>query len=73
MSVSKLFVGRLAWKTSKDTLSNYFNKYGAVTDARVILDRDTGRSKGLVLLPLLINHHWTMLFVNPLTSLMAAQ
>jgi len=45
-NIAKIFVGRLAWKTSKDTLTNYFNKFGSVTDARVISDRETGRSKG---------------------------
>eukprot|EP00026_Physarum_polycephalum_P019471 Phypoly_transcript_21501.p2 GENE.Phypoly_transcript_21501~~Phypoly_transcript_21501.p2 ORF type:complete len:117 (+),score=25.15 Phypoly_transcript_21501:254-604(+) len=44
--MTKIFVGRLAWKTSRDVLANYFSKYGQVTDARVISDRTTGRSKG---------------------------
>jgi len=46
MSVPRLFVGRLAWRTGKDSLIGYFSKFGAVTDARVISDRATGRSRG---------------------------
>ena len=42
----KLFVGGLAWKTTDDTLRAAFEKYGQVTDAKVIMDRETGRSRG---------------------------
>lgn len=44
--MSKIFVGRLAWKTTREILASYFGKYGQVTDARVVADRTTGRSKG---------------------------
>ncbi len=43
---NKLFVGGLAWATTDDGLRNAFEQYGEVTDAKVILDRDTGRSRG---------------------------
>jgi len=43
---NKLFVGGLAWATNDEGLRNAFEAYGDVTDAKVILDRDTGRSRG---------------------------
>ena len=42
----KLFVGGLSWGTHDDSLRQAFEAYGAVSDAKVILDRDTGRSRG---------------------------
>ena len=42
----KLFVGGLSWNTDDNLLRESFGKFGAVADARVILDRDTGRSRG---------------------------
>ncbi len=43
---SKLFVGGLAWATDDQRLREVFEEYGNVDDARVITDRDTGRSRG---------------------------
>jgi len=45
-SATKVFVGSLAWATDDSSLRSHFEKAGTVTDARVILDRDTGRSRG---------------------------
>jgi len=42
----KLFVGGLAWATTDDSLRQAFSAFGEVTDAKVITDRDTGRSRG---------------------------
>lgn len=42
----KLFVGGLAWATDDDGLRQAFEAYGEVTDAKVINDRETGRSRG---------------------------
>ncbi|VDI01353.1 DAZ-associated protein 1-like isoform X1 [Mytilus galloprovincialis] len=42
----KFFVGNLSWDTDNDSLWNYFSQYGNVTDAVVIMDRQTGRSRG---------------------------
>ena len=42
----KLFVGSLSWGTSDDGLRTAFAAFGEVTDAKVITDRDTGRSRG---------------------------
>ena len=42
----RLFVGGLAWATDDDGLRAAFASFGQVTDAKVILDRDSGRSRG---------------------------
>ncbi|MBI4953322.1 MAG: RNA-binding protein [Myxococcales bacterium] len=42
----KLFVGNLSWDTRDDSLRQAFEAFGAVTEAKVITDRDNGRSKG---------------------------
>ncbi len=42
----KLFVGGLAWATHDDSLRAAFEAFGPVTEAKVVLDRDTGRSRG---------------------------
>jgi len=43
---SKLFVGSLAWATTDETLREHFEASGEVVEAKVIRDRDTGRSRG---------------------------
>lgn len=42
----KLFVGNLSWNTRDDGLYEAFAQFGEVTDAKVITDRETGRSRG---------------------------
>jgi RNA recognition motif-containing protein len=42
----KLYVGGLSYQTTEDGLHDYFNQIGEVESAKVITDRDTGRSKG---------------------------
>jgi len=41
-----IFVGNLAFSTTDHDLRQLFEPYGAVNEIRVIMDRDTGRSKG---------------------------
>ncbi len=41
-----IFVGNLAWETTADDLLALFQDKGKVTRAQVIIDRETGRSKG---------------------------
>jgi RNA recognition motif-containing protein len=41
-----IYVGNLAWTSKDDTLREAFEAYGEVSSAKVITDRDTGRSKG---------------------------
>jgi RNA recognition motif-containing protein len=42
----KLFVGNLPWSVSDAALGDIFASHGDVQSARVINDRDTGRSRG---------------------------
>ena len=42
----KLYVGNLAYGVSDAALQQMFAAHGNVTSAQVIMDRDTGRSKG---------------------------
>jgi RNA recognition motif-containing protein len=42
----KLYVGNLAYSVTDATLSEMFSAHGTVQSAQVIMDRDTGRSKG---------------------------
>ncbi len=46
MSKQNLFIGSLAYATTDDTLKAFFEQIGPVESARVITDRDSGRSKG---------------------------
>ena len=41
-----MFVGGLAWATRDESLKEHFSQCGEVTDAKVIMERDTGRSRG---------------------------
>lgn len=42
----KVFVGGLSWNTNDDALRAAFEQFGNVDDAKVIQDRETGRSRG---------------------------
>lgn len=41
-----LYVGNLSYQMTDDDLHNAFSAYGEVSSAKIIMDRDTGRSKG---------------------------
>ena len=43
---NKLYVGNLAYSVRDDELLQAFGEFGNVTSAKVMMDRDTGRSKG---------------------------
>ena len=43
---NKVFVGGLSWDTSDLSLRTAFEQFGSVVEAKVITDRDTGRSRG---------------------------
>ena len=43
---SKLYVGNLSYDTTNSDLQQLFGQHGTVTEATIINDRDTGRSKG---------------------------
>ncbi len=42
----KLYVGNLAWGVTDSTLEQLFAQHGTVQSAQVVMDRDTGRSRG---------------------------
>ncbi len=46
MASQNLFIGSLAFATNDDGLKAHFEQVGPVESARVITDRETGRSKG---------------------------
>jgi len=41
-----LYVGNLPWSISEQELADFFSTYGEVQRARIITDRETGRSRG---------------------------
>ena len=43
---NKVFVGGLSWNTDDEGLRQAFSDFGQVTEAKVITDRETGRSRG---------------------------
>ena len=43
---NKLYVGNLSYGTNDQALTDLFSQCGSVSSVKVIMDRDTGRSKG---------------------------
>ncbi len=43
---NKLYVGNLPYSTRDEDLQQQFSAFGSVSSAKVMMDRDTGRSKG---------------------------
>src|SRR5512145_2415341 len=43
---NKLYVGNLAYSVRDESLQQSFSQFGTVTSAKVMMDRETGRSKG---------------------------
>ena len=46
MGTARLYVGNLAYSTTKETLEKAFSAHGQVVSVNLITDRDTGRPKG---------------------------
>lgn len=46
MQQQNLFIGSLSYDTTDDSLKAFFESVGEVKSARVITDRDSGRSRG---------------------------
>ncbi len=44
--MTTIYVGNLSFKTSEDNLLELFSEYGEVSSAKIITDRETGRSRG---------------------------
>ena len=43
---NKLYVGNMAYSVRDESLQEAFGQFGTVTSAKVMMDRETGRSKG---------------------------
>ena len=43
---NKIYVGNLPFSATNDSLNELFAKFGQVTSAKIVMDRDTNRSKG---------------------------
>ena len=41
-----IYVGNLSWEATADDLLRLFERFGGVTRAQVVMDRETGRSRG---------------------------
>ena len=41
-----IFVGNLTWTTTEEELAQLFEPFGTVSQARIAMDRETGRSRG---------------------------
>jgi RNA recognition motif-containing protein len=46
MATNKLYVGNLPYTATEDVLADSFAECGTVTSAKIITDRESGRSKG---------------------------
>lgn len=44
--IMNIFVAKLNFRTSEDVLRDRFEQYGEVDSVKIVMDRDTGRSKG---------------------------
>ena len=44
--MTKIYVGNLPWRATDAQLQELFGAHGEVTDARIVTDRETGRSRG---------------------------
>ncbi len=47
MTSPKLFIGNVAWKTTEAALQDLFSQYGTVVSCKIIIDKFTGRSRGI--------------------------
>ncbi|XP_011074197.1 RNA-binding protein 38 [Sesamum indicum] len=45
-TLTKVFVGGLAWETPTDVMRGYFEQFGEILEAVIINDKTTGKSKG---------------------------
>lgn len=44
--MTTIYIGNLSFKTSEEQVQELFSEYGDVTSAKIITDRETGRSRG---------------------------
>ncbi len=43
---TKLYVGNLPWRATEAQLTQLFGTHGEVVDAKIVIDRESGRSRG---------------------------
>lgn len=43
---TKIYVGNLPWRTTDEELKALFEAHGEVSDAKIVMDRETNRSRG---------------------------
>ncbi len=43
---TQLYVGNVSYQMTEESLKKMFSEFGEVTSAKVVVDRETGRSKG---------------------------
>ncbi|HWI63140.1 MAG TPA: RNA-binding protein [Symbiobacteriaceae bacterium] len=46
MAVVSIFVGNLPWATTDEDLHELFSQFGEVKRAKIVIDRETNRSRG---------------------------
>ncbi|MTI14742.1 RNA recognition motif domain-containing protein [Sansalvadorimonas verongulae] len=46
MAQNKLFIGNLSFRATEDELTEVFSQHGELEEVKIILDRETGRSRG---------------------------
>ncbi len=46
MNMTTIYVGNLNFRTSEEQLQELFSEFGDVSSAKIITDRETGRSRG---------------------------
>lgn len=46
MPTNKIFIGNLSYSATAEDLKQSFESFGKVTEAKIVFDRPTGRSRG---------------------------
>lgn len=56
---NKVYVGNLPWSATQEDLQHLFGQAGTVTEVKIIMDRDTGKSKGFAFITFEADDHAT--------------
>lgn len=63
-TLTKVFVGGLAWETQSEILRQHFEQFGEILEAVVITDKNTGRSKGYGFVSIIsLSFPWIIIFI----------
>ena len=52
---NRLYVGNLSFNTSEDTLQQAFSRFGEISEVKIVMDRETGRSRGFAFVSMMDN------------------